>query len=231
MKLRRLFILLTGIIALRCSAAEAEQNTLEKFNNWVFTNANSYVMRTDKLFASENQQPMASNSTFSAELYFEIKNDSDFEMSVSPSFSADLQLPNLEQRLHVFVDNINKNELAGTDPINRDSQLHIGASRMFDFFSIIDLNLSAGIKWRWPPVLFGDVEWEEMYGTEDRNITPAASAFWYSDDGFGTKGSLVADNWLNERFLLRSETGGRWTETTDGFEWSQSLASGYILKA
>jgi hypothetical protein len=230
------FGLLAGsALAQPVNEADAEQgwlHRLDRFHDWFFTNADSYVTRADQMFAGpDGPVQRVTNSTFSAEFYVEFKHDHEIEFELSPSFSADVYVPNLERRLNIYINNIAQDELPGADPMKRKDQTHVGASSKFDFWDVIDLKLSSGVKWRWPPVVYTDAEWSKAWNTTDEkwHWRPSAKGFWYSDDGFGSKADMRVEYWPTRLSLIAWSGGARWSETTDGVEWSQAIGMGVVL--
>lgn len=211
---------------------EALTNRMDRWHEWVFEKLNGYTERTDNLFAqSGDEVKRVTNSTFSLDLDVELSEEGDPGFKFSPSLGADLYIPHIEHRLHLFIDNISPQELPDSDPMQRDKDLYVGARRAFDLRRI-PIDMSAGIKWRWPPILYGEATLKKKFGGEHRDwmVYPKQGFFWFADDGFGTKSSLVLDKWYGDQFIARAVSGVKWTETTWGIEWSQSFTLGYIAQ-
>ncbi len=47
--------------------------------------------------------------------------------------------------------------------------------------------------------------------------------FWQNSEGFGTTTRFNVDRAINERFLLRWNNLGKWTQETTGLEWFSEL--------
>jgi len=204
---------------------------LDHWHAWIFEKLNGYTEHTDNLFAQEgNEIKRVTNSTFSMEIDFELSEEGDPGVKFSPSISADLYIPNIEERLHIFIDNISPEEMPNSDPMQRDTDIYIGARRTFEN---LPLDISAGVKWRWPPIPYGEATIKKKFESEGRRnwmIYPKQQFFWFADDGFGEKTSMVMDKWGGDKVIARSVSALKWTETTEGLEWSQSITLGYLAK-
>jgi hypothetical protein len=208
-------------------------NLTQKLDQWhssIFGKLNGYVEHTDQLFAKDGEElKRVTNSTFTAELYIELTEEGSPGIKVNPSLSGDLYLPNLEERFHVFIDNISPDEMPDSDPMQRKTDFYAGARKVFDV-SKWPIDASAGIKWRWPPVLFGELDIKKKFTPESWLFYPKQSFYWFSDDGFGTKFSYTMDKWIGKQWVNRSVSALKWSETTKGIEWSQSLTTGYLAE-
>lgn len=205
---------------------------LERAHDWTFMKLNSTVNRFDEIAGGADPfQGSDTNSEFRLTLYTEVKSGSVNEFSIDPSFSVDLNLPRIERRFHVFINNYAPDTIPGESPLEQKRTTFIGVKQSIDWVKQLGLDISAGIKWRLPPVLFGQAQLSRKIEEGKWMIEPKQTFFWFSDkDGFGEKTSLTVERWQNPRTFTRSAAGARWTEGTKGVEWSHALSEGYILK-
>lgn len=205
---------------------------LDRAHDWTFIKLNSTVNRFDELIGGTDPfQGSDTNSEFRLTLYTEVKIGSVNEFSIEPDYSMDLNLPRIERRFHLFVNNFAPDSIPGENPLDQKRSTFIGVKQSIDWAKKFGLDTAAGIKWRLPPVLFGQAQLSHKVEAGKWMIEPKQSFFWFSDeDGFGEKTSLTVEYWKNPRTFTRSAAGARWTEGTKGLEWSHALSQGYILQ-
>lgn len=205
---------------------------LNRFHEQTFMRLNSSVNHFDQVIGgSDPFQGSETNSEFRLTLYTEVKSGSVNEFSIEPDFEVDLNLPRIERRFHLFVNNLAPDELPGQSPLEKQRTTFIGVKQSVDWLERVGLNTSAGMKWRLPPVFFAQAQLSRRIDAGKWMIEPKQSFFCFSDDdGFGEKTSLNVEYWQNPRTFARSSAGARWTEGTEGVEWSHALSTGYILQ-
>ena len=205
---------------------------LDRVREWTFMKLNSTVNHFDEIVGGADPfQGSDTNSEFRLTLYTEVKSGSVNEFSIDPSYSMDLNLPRIERRFHVFVNNFAPDSIPGQSPLDQKRTTFIGVKQSMDWAREVGFDTAAGIKWRLPPVLFGQAQLSRKVKPGKWMIEPKQSVFWFSDsDGFGEKTALTVEYWENPKTFTRSAAGARWTEGTDGVEWSHALSEGYILQ-
>jgi len=205
---------------------------LDRFHEETFMRLNSGANHFDRVVGgADSFQGSATNSEFRLTLYTEVKSGSVNEFSVSPDFEVDLNLPRIERRFRLFINNLAPDEIPGQSPLEKKRTTFIGVKQSVEWAKKLGLDTSAGIKWRLPPVLFAQAQLSRQMDFGKWSIDPKQSFFWFSDeDGFGEKTSLTVEYWQNPKTFARSSAGARWTEGTDGLEWSHALSTGYILQ-
>jgi len=205
---------------------------LDRAHDWTFMKLNSTVNRFDEIVGGADPfQGSDTNSEFRLTLYTEVKTGSVREFSVEPDYSVDLNLPRIDRRFHVFVNNFSPDSIPGESPLEQKRTTFLGVKQSVDWVKKLGFDAAAGVKWRLPPVLFGQVQLSRQMKHGRWMIEPKQSVFWFSDsDGFGEKTSLTVEYWENPRTFARSAAGARWTEGTEGVEWSEALSAGYILQ-
>lgn len=228
-------VLSLGLFAPGESPAEPATGAVRRmdgFHDWTFMKLNSTVNRFDEIVGGADPfQGSDTNSEFRLTLYTEVKTGSVREFSVEPDYSMDLHLPRIERRFHVFVNNFSPDSIPGESPLEQKRTTLLGVKQSVDWVKNLGFDTAAGVKWRLPPVLFGQVQLSREIKPGRWIIEPKQSVFWFSDDdGFGEKTSLTVEYWENPRTFARSAAGARWTEGTEGVEWSEALSAGYILQ-
>jgi len=187
-----------------------------------FVAVQSGVARFDRRFGGDGELERVPVSEFRVGVYVEATDADGTEVEFDPEVKIELELPNIERRLSLFVETLELDELPGTDPTERDSTLHVGLRR--DLFKNFDLG--AGIKSRWPPEPFVRLRWRRRWQLDHWTLYPNWKMFWRETEGFGTAAAFTGDRWFG-RIVLRSSTGARWTEVSNGLEWVHSFIAGY----
>ena len=205
---------------------------LDRVHEWTFLKLNNTVNRFDQIVGGTDPfVGSETNSEFRLTLYSEVKSGSSDDFSIEPDFSMDLNLPRIDRRFHVFVNNFAPDSIPGESVMDQRRSTFIGVKHSIDWVRELGFQTAAGIKWRLPPVAFGQVQLDRKLEEGPWLIEPKQTFFWFSDDdGFGEKTSLTVEYWHNPRSFTRSASGARWTEGTEGLEWSHVLSEGYILK-
>ncbi len=229
--------LLGLVLFLASGAASSAQtnavltNRLERFHEHVYMRLNGAVNKVDTMFgSSEPLEGENTNSTFRLTLYTEVKTGSRNDFSISPDYEVDFRLPRLEKLLHIFVNNIAPDKMPGQNPLESQKSTYIGLQNPLHWADRIGLDNNVGIKVRFPPVLFFESKLKRKIDfAEYWRMTPQQSAFWFSDNGFGEKTSLTLDYLKYRKVVARTVSAARWTESTQGLEWSQVFQTGYIL--
>ena len=211
--------------------AQAGESGLDSLHSYVFSNLNCRVSRADAWFA-EKSGPVkpSTNSHFEIKLFLDISGERNGRMNLEPDFDASLHLPNLERRLHLFINNLAPDELPGTDPVERrKEQWFVGARRPFEVFDI-EVDTSVGARGEWPPAAFCEIEFRRRCVFGPWYVYPRQSFFWFTDDtGLGAKTSLTVDRWLDEAVIARSISAAKWTQGEQTFQWQQVLMLNWII--
>ncbi|MGE9290333.1 MAG: hypothetical protein ACQKBT_05045 [Puniceicoccales bacterium] len=226
---------------------QGEYEWIDNTHSWIYNESQEVIEWFDGLFVSEDENPIDTPpSRFRLGLFteFDLDADRDFKLQPVVDFKTDIQLPNLERRLKVFITTRDPTALPDEDPTESNNELRFGATR--DFFK--NWNTSAGVKARWPPEAFVNAEWVPTYDLGNRwNVYPKVKPFWDSDRGFGGLTSLVVNHWKG-RWLFRPTVSLRWDqkdrdedrESADdptssqygqdgmGYRWSVSTVVGYV---
>jgi hypothetical protein len=200
---------------------------LDTVHDRTYTTLNGHTRRFDQKFAADPKEALATpDSRFRAAFFTTgIKRGSDYSVKIDPDIDADIDLPNLEKRLKLFLQSSDLGELPGRDPEERKNNVQAGLRHIA---KSIHVESDVGVKGRIPPRGFAKIEWKPNWFWEDWMLYPRQRVFYETDDGFGELSSLNVSRWLWKQTFLKSVTAGRWTETSEGLEWEQSLIAGYV---
>jgi hypothetical protein len=202
--------------------------------DWVhdslFMAVQSTVQNLDGRFAAdEASRERVPVSRFRLGLFAEVAEEAeedtgrtDTKLGFYPDLEIDIQTPNVDRRLSLFLTTEELGELPGTDPDDRDQGMRMGLRRELP----AGVSASAGVKWHWPPEPFARIGWAGLWRPGEWKLYPATKGFWKLEDGVGSSANFTGDRWFGPG-LFRCSTGLRWTETSENVEWSQTLILGY----
>jgi len=235
----------TGV--LKMDEGDDERTWIDTTHEWAYQKSQDTVVWLDTRFVAENQKVVPTPpSRFRIGVYARPELETDGTVSFSPvaDFHADVDLPNLERRLKLFVSTRDPTASPGEDAFESDNALRIGASRSF----LKSWDFSAGIKARWEPEPFVFMRWSPEYTLGNNwSVAPQIKPFWQSNDGFGGLTSVVFNQW-NRRMLFRQSLSLKWTqqqkeddqndsvnensaqfgENGEGYRWDSTTIYGYV---
>lgn len=224
------------------------RNWIDSTHDWLYGKSQGTVVWLDtSLLDEENQEVVPTPpSRFRIGIFAQTDLSPDGKIAFKPvaDFDTDVDLPNLESRLKLFITTRDPTALPGEDAFESDNSLRVGASRsMFE-----NWKTTVGIKTKWPPELFSYVEWAPHYKLNDVwDFNPKTRAFWENEDGFGALGSLMLGRW-NKRFLFRQSASVKWSQSFNdedeeraadpenvqfgqdggGYRWDSTTIFGYV---
>jgi len=226
---------------------QAQHTWIDSSHSWLYNNSQDAITWFDGLFVAEGEKKIKTpKSRFRLGLYseFNLESDRDFKLSPIIDLSTDVELPNLERRLKLFITTRDPTALPDEDTAEANNELRVGASR--DFFK--NWRTSVGVKARWPPEPYANVSWSRVYKLPNWwRIYPKIKPFWDTNRGFGGLTSLVVDTWSN-RWLFRQTGSIKWDqknyeddkdsandptstqfgENGEGYRWSVSSVVGFV---
>lgn len=188
------------------------------------------IRTVDEYFAPEGmEKKKASQTKTRIGLYAELVEDEGFDISFEPDFEIEVDLPNIERRMKLFVESGREDDLPGRSLSERDDQgVTIGVGEWMENLNIM---VDAGIRTRIPPELFARLSWRPRWSWKSWKYLPEQRVFWESNDkGFGSLTQLGIYRWIGEQkeVFFRSQSAGKINEDTDGFEWEQTLKLGRV---
>jgi len=224
-----------------------EYEWIDDTQSWIYDTTQGAIVWFDHKFASDDEEVIKTPpSRFRLGLYteFDFDKDEDFKLVPVVDFKTDIDLPNLERRLKVFISTQDPTALPGEDITDSNNALRVGATR--DFFKNWDTSI--GVKARWPPEPFANVQWRPIYSVgEAWTIYPKGKLFWDTVDRFGGLTSIGMDRW-QKRWLFRQTASAKWSqeardddsndakdptnfqfgEDGKGYSWSLDTVVGYV---
>lgn len=209
-----------------------------RFTQWLdqthqtwFCRMDNAVRRVDTMWLTEGTRPYDYElSTFKLRTLARVggrSNDGDSDFKVR--FRADVALPGLERKLHLFLDNAGRDSLPGADPMKQEDDTRLGVSAMLKAEKHSELDLGGGVRWRSSvPVAYGDLEWRWKWDLAGGELRLTPRGYYYTDDGLGQTTTLTWTHPAGKRKWFQTRTAERSTEKTDGLEFEQSLRFAWL---
>jgi len=182
------------------------------------------IRATDMYFAEDQEKLIVPPQTqMRVGLFTVFTQDRGFNFQFSPDIQLDVELPNLEQRMKIFVETARDNALPGTYAVDQEDRgINVGARK-----SIEDLHLSldAGVRAKWLPEAFVRMIWSYEWNPGKWSIRPDERIFLETEDGLGALSSLYINRWLgkSEIGLLSPTASAKWATKEESLDWSINL--------
>lgn len=201
---------------------QPDYNWIDHTHDWIYDKAHGGTVWFDKQFVPEGEEALkVPPSRFRLGLFseFEVGAGESFSLQPVVDFSTDIHLPNLERRLRLFISTEDPSALPGETPVDSNNEVRVGAARQF----FKNWDTSIGVKARWPPEAFANLQWSRKYSAGDHwSLYPKGKLFWDNEQGIGFLTSLVADYWL-DRWLFRNSLSGKWNKKKEEDDYDNSI--------
>ena len=189
-----------------------------------------YMHHLDRAFLEDHHHVEAQPPVRDLEvsLWYEFISGPDGSHDLDAKLKIDVELPNLERNLSLFIDSNYNDALPGEDQVNiDDSGVAVGLRRQMEQY---DLSADVGIHSGIPPELFTRLSWRPGWEWGETTMGFEQRFFWENEDGFGTLSQLHAYRWLGDahHWLFRNLSAARFSESTTGMEWQQTFTLGHM---
>jgi hypothetical protein len=219
-------LLLAGCAALTgCAALSGDR--LDQRHDQLYDAVQRTTENTDRRYARKDRE-MLVVPTSPFRLGFEtavFDRASGYTFDSNLDLDMQLQLPNIERRMRIFVTTDDLSEgvriVDGTE-----SQLRIGARVPIRD----DFNFDVGVRAAFWPTAFAAAKWSHSFGLKFARLIPFAKTYIESDRGFGVAMGVTTDH-LRGAWLLRSTTFGDWRRNRDATIWSQAFIVAHVSEA
>ena len=138
---------------------------------------------------------------------------------------ASVRLPGLRDRFRIVLDSEELDAFPGRNPEERTNQPQLALRRVGRW-----LDADIGAKLSQPPRAFTRLTARQFWDTGDLAWSASQRGFYDTDEGFGTVGNLSQHLWPWTRFLVGHSSSVRWSESTTGVEWQDSVMLAYVPK-
>jgi hypothetical protein len=191
---------------------------LDRAHDRIYTFGQGLVESTDHAFASRDQplKPVPAAPFRLGTQLLLVDREPGLKPYVHVDLNISLRLPNLEERLRIFV---------SSDELDSDARDERGDSRLragLRYELLRDLDFDIGIRVDLPPVVFTSVKWQREFLLGDWDFYPLAKLFAETKESVGYAMGATFDRWSG-RELLRSSTFAKWRHDTNRTEWSQTF--------
>lgn len=180
---------------------------------------------TDAYFAVDPDAPLVPPQTqFELSLYTTLRQGEGFDFELSPDMEIYVELPNLKEKLRVFVESTRADELPQSRMSEKeDKGIQVGVRDVLERWH---LTFDAGLKAMVPPEAFGRVTWTRNWNVGQTEVTPELRLFYETDDGAGGMASWFANRWVGPAngAVVIQDASTRWLAEADTVEWASSLA-------
>ena len=192
---------------------------LDRWHDKLYMGVQNFIERTDQRFADNELEMLsvpASPFRIGSETEFvDTGHRLDFNGRLSVDFL--LQLPNIEQRLRLFVTSEDVQE--SPDQLGRSDNgvragLRYSTLRYFDF--------DVGLRADFPDAAFASLRWQRVYQAGGWDVQPFAKVYVQTGDGIGVASGVTFDHWKN-RWLVRSASYANWFRNEAATSWTQTI--------
>jgi len=179
------------------------------------------IRATDMYFASDKEELIIPPETqLRAQIYVVFRQGRDFNFQFSPDIQLEVALPNLEQRMQIFVETARENALPGTYAVDQEDRgINVGARKTMEN---LHLSFDAGVRAKWLPEAFVRLIWSYEWNLKKWSIRPDERIFFETEDGFGALSALYINRWLgkSEIGLLNPTLSAKWATKEQDLTWS-----------
>lgn len=211
----------TDEIQARNAAARAPLDARERLDHVhdrLYTRMQEFVEATDRRFAPKDKPLLpVPAAPFRVSLGGEAIDRRDgTDLDVDFDFDTTLRLPNIEQRLRIFI---TSNDI---DEAPRESSEDTAVRAGLRYELQKHLNFDIGIKVDAPPVAFMSLKWAREIALGQWDFYPFAKLFVETEESAGYAAAVTFDRWSGRR-LFRSSSYVKWRDDRDRTEWSHTL--------
>lgn len=151
----------------------------------------------------------------------DLKNPSGFEPDME--LFASVKLPGLRDRFRIVLDSEELDAFPGRNPEERTNQPQLALRRVGRW-----LNADLGAKLGQPPRAFTRLTARQVWDRSALEWSASQRGFYDTDEGFGTVATLSQHTWPSPRFMVGHSSSIRWSESTLGLEWQDSVMFAFV---
>ena len=198
---------------------------LDRFHETWYRKMDNAVRTVDTRGLADNAPYDPELSTFRLRTLMRVGGRSrEDEVEVKVRFRGDLALPGLERKIHLVLENADRDALPGTDPMKQEDDTRLGLRTMWRTLRDSELEAGGGLKWRESmPVAYFDLEWRAEREVGGGRLRLMPRGYYFTDNGFGQVTTLSWTKQLGERTWFQVLTAERSSESERGVEFEQSF--------
>lgn len=216
----------TPVAALGSDTHQPPRNFGERLDlahDWLYRRLERMLQKVDTYYADPNRTALVVPiSPLRLDLDTEFLNRQ-HGLGVSPrlNFEANLRLPNIERRLHLFISSYNLSEAPGNAATERNP---VRAGLRFAERAQLDFDL--GVRLKLHPSVFAAVRWAPQFKLGGSSFYPLVKPYVESGIGLGVSGGFALEHWRGG-WVARSSSYGNWLRDTAATSWAQTLLFGH----
>ncbi len=157
-------------------------------------------------------------------LFGEVMQGRDIELRFEPDIELDVEFPNIERRVRLFVETARSDEVHDRTLQESDERgVKIGARKWFEQLNV---SADAGMRASWPPKSFARLTWVRDYEPETWRLRPMQRFVLNRDDRFASVSTLSVSRWLgaDNGGIVVNTVSGKWTLEEPSWQWSEGIA-------
>jgi hypothetical protein len=203
-------------------AVTAGEN-LDKGHDWLYRRLQRFLANVDTRYSAPERAPVLVPLSplrigFDTEL---LRRRGGWLLSASPDFEATLRLPNIEQRLRIFISSNDLRESPRNPALERNP---IRAGVRFEPRSHVDFDV--GMRLRVKPSMFVALKWTPDFNAGVFHAYPFAKTYVETGLGLGVSSGVTLEL-RRGLWIARSSTYANWMRNTTATDWSQTFVLGY----
>lgn len=208
-------------------------NWLDRLHDGLFLSVQGQITKADTMFLKDKESAIETPfSTFEISIYAELEQgDDDFEFAIDPKLDINLDVPNLEQSLKLFINTTPLGSLPGVDPVDEERALRIGLKSTISPPEswLPKASVSIGVDGDWPPDPYAQFEIKKYINLGSLRIYPKQSFWINTSDRLSEQSTLRTTYWLAKNMVSSVWTSIKYTQDNGYFNWEQSQSVIYCL--
>jgi hypothetical protein len=202
------------------------ENWVDRTYDWITSRFQRSATNVDSYFAQHEPVDASRESQLRVKVW---AYDERSKTGVKPEVTADIPIPNIERRFHIYVDSLSRSVLPDSDPAESERRLRVGSRASlfggghYRVTADVGMMFSHGIK------LETEVRYRAWWEGSSWQTTFVESVFWNKDDELSELTQLTFDKHLSTAWYLRFQGAGKYTQGQA--EWHSALAAkvGFML--
>lgn len=197
---------------------------IDQSTDWVTETLYRQVARVNSMFYGGEAPRSDPRSRFRLKVFGDVDLQSVERSGIRADVSAAVSLPGLRDRFRLVLDSQELDEFPETRPEDRGDRPQLALQRLG---RLIDLDV--GAKLGLPPRAFTRATYRKGWETGSVEWRFTQRGFYDTREGFGQVTSLSTHCWVNRHLMLGHQIAVRWSESTRGVEWQDSISLFRVL--
>ena len=197
---------------------------LDNGHDWLYRRIEHWLENFDTRFGAPADKPLdVPLSPLRIGLDSEVlhgSNTTDF--LATPDIEGTLHLPNIEQRLKLFISSSDVSE-SPADPTQAHSPIQAGLR----FTPLAQVDLEFGVRTKVWPSAFTALRWNPQFELGPVSVHAFTKAYVESGVGFGASSGAILETWRNQ-WIARSASYVDWIRNSGDVSWAQQFIVGYV---